>query len=304
MTAQKRKIRLEAPGIWQEEAGTPPRAVMVSFGNATLIMKDPAGRPLGHWALAGTRSVGQAENGATIFAISPESAETLSLADAEMIAAIAAVSRDYPMLSADPESARPRRFPLGALALIGLLAAGLLYGPDLLRDQAAHMVPPGQAREFGARMLTRLIEEHGPLCADPAGTRALADLARGAGAAEPAHVLDLGGATPVAVLPGPLLLIDSAALATLGSPDEIAGWAGFALERDPETAALRVMMAGAGPLASLRYILTGRLNDAAIARAAEAALAPPPGAEGFIPLAQASPALSDQDWKALRAICP
>ena len=53
MTALDRYVRLEAVGLWREAPGAPPREVVVSFGNATLLLTDLEERPLGHWALAG-----------------------------------------------------------------------------------------------------------------------------------------------------------------------------------------------------------------------------------------------------------
>ena len=50
MTALDRYVRLEAVGLWREAPGAPPREVVVSFGNATLLLTDLEERPLGHWA--------------------------------------------------------------------------------------------------------------------------------------------------------------------------------------------------------------------------------------------------------------
>ena len=58
MTALERYVRREAIGVWRERLEAPPREVVVSFGNSTLVLKDLAERPLGHWALAGVTVVG------------------------------------------------------------------------------------------------------------------------------------------------------------------------------------------------------------------------------------------------------
>ena len=103
MTALERYVRLEAIGLWRERPEAPPREVVVSFGNATLVLKDLADRPLGHWALAGVTVVGR-DGPATIYAMTADGGETLAIRDPEMVAAIAAVSR--PRLA---RSRRPRR---------------------------------------------------------------------------------------------------------------------------------------------------------------------------------------------------
>ena len=96
---------------------------------------------------------------------------------------------------------------------------------------------------------------------------------------------------------------------------------------------MAALLAGVGPAADLRYLVTGDFTEPALARAASAALAPPQAAEipaafsrlaaaGFDPrpfdaalgragLPQQSPAppgspaqpLADRDWVALQGIC-
>ena len=63
MTALEKYVRLEALGRWRERAGDPPREVVVSLGNATLLLKDLDERPLGHWALAGVVRLGARRRG-------------------------------------------------------------------------------------------------------------------------------------------------------------------------------------------------------------------------------------------------
>ncbi len=302
MTALEKYVRLEALGLWRESAKAEPREVVVSFGNATLVLTDLADRPLGHWALAGAQAAGRTADGATIYSMTLEGDETLVLRDPEMIAAIAAVSRAYRRA---PVTAPPRpRFPVGlAVAALGV-AGALVYGPDLARDLAIRMVPSEQAEEFGDRMLIGLQDTRGALCADPAGMRALSHLSDRVAGGAPLRVLDLGGAGPVAVLPGPTVLIDRRALGAAGSPDELAGWISAALGADPAGRPVRELMRSAGTMANLRYILTGEITDPALGAAAMATLAAPPAAEGFVPAAgQAAAPLTDQDWVALQGIC-
>ncbi len=302
MTALEKYVRLEALGLWRESAETAPREVVVSFGNATLVLTDLEDRPLGHWALAGAQPSGRTADGATVYSMTLEGDETLTLRDPEMIAAIAAVSRAYRRA---PPLVPPRpRFPLGLSIAALALAGALVYGPDLARDLAIRMVPPEQAEEFGDRMLIGLQDTRGALCADPAGLRALAHLSDRVAEGAPLRVLDLGGAGPVAVLPGPTVLIDRAALGAAGSPEELAGWITAALGADPAGRPVRDLMRAAGPAANLRYILTGELTDPALASAATAALSAPPAAQGFVPASgPAAATLTDQDWVALQGIC-
>jgi hypothetical protein len=121
------------------------------------------------------------------------------------------------------------------------------------------------------------------------------------------------------------VLIDRDALAAAAAPEELAGWAALALGRDP----LAALLQGAGTARALRYVLTGELDDPALAAAAApapaaaeaapalarltaAGLDPRPFAAALArtglavpapPPAAASPALADQDWVALQGIC-
>lgn len=329
MTALDKYVRLEALGQWRESPGARPREVVVSFGDATLVLTDMDDRPLGHWALAGVQAL-SSEGGATVYAMNPDGEETLTIGDAEMIEAIAAVSRP---LRLSPARAAPRRRSWWP-AVLGLLlaAAAVAFLPELIRAQAARMVPAESLEEWGDSILLQLMAQHGPLCADAEGRRALA-LVGGRVWRETRprlRAMDLGHA-PVALLPGPTVVIGRGALAQAEDPAEIAGWLALALAQEEMRPGPERVMQAAGPAASLRYILTGRLSEAALDRVAAAALGPPtpeeteaayerlrgaglptaPFADGLLragfpapPAATEGAApLSARDWAALKRLC-
>ncbi len=124
--------------------------------------------------------------------------ETLRIRDADMIEAIAAVSRQWP-------GPPPRRLRLPVLPILALAAAIALFAfaPRLIRAATVRLIPPEQAEEIGDRMLIALIEAHGPPCAGPDGERALGRLAAALDPSDPPRlrVMDLGAGT-VAALPG------------------------------------------------------------------------------------------------------
>jgi hypothetical protein len=298
-TALPRYERLEAVGRWREAPGAPVREVVVSFGAASLVLSDAADVTLGHWALAGLRVLGRDGEG-TRYAMTPDGYETLAIADPEMVAAIDAVSA---AASGFPEPARPRRWPW-IVAGLGLVAAAAAAAPPLLRDQAARMMPPEAARQAGDEMLLRLIETVGQPCAEPAGVAALARLAEAAGEPPPRlQVLALGTA-PAAALPGDLVVVDRATLAAADQAGLIALIRGV---RTAEPAPVEALMAAAGPVANLRYILTGSLPETGLARGVAAltrAAGTAPGPADPPPPATADDApLAPADWAALRAIC-
>lgn len=263
-TAPERYTRLEAPGLWRETPGDRGREVVAAFGGATLVLSDHAGRPLGHWALAGV-SVLRREAGATVFAMGPEGGETLAIRDPEMVAAIATATRP----GASPA---PRRW-LRRLRRAGviLLGAGVVAGvvaitaPRAVPTAARSLVPPGREGPLADALLAAIVARGGePPCADPVGEAALARVAAAIDPVDPPtlRVVDLDG-KPIVALPGRTLLLDRAALGT-GDREEIAARARAALGQDATMAALQA----AGPAADLRFAATGRFSDADLSRVA------------------------------------
>ncbi len=325
MTALDRYVRLEAVGLWREEPGAPPREVVVSFGNATLLLTDLEERPLGHWALAGVSVIGR-EGTATVYSMTDDGAETLAIRDPEMVEAIAAVAR--PRSRYAPDARPSSRLPVGPILGLLLLAGLAFAAPRAIRALAAGLVPPEVASEVGDRMLIALIDRHGAPCAGPDGQRALASLAGRLDPARPPRlrVMDLGMAT-AAPLPGGTLLLDRGALAAAAGPEVVAGWVALGLGRDP----VDRLLAAVGPLGDLGYMFHGDFDDATLAVAAEAALAPPDPAESPAALARLRsvridpapfatalagvpvtepamtppplPALTAPEWQALRESC-
>ena len=90
MTALKQYDRLEATGLWRPAPQEQRREVVLTFGDATLVISDNAMRPLTHWSLAAINRSNPDERPA-VFLPGPDAAETLEIDDQVMIEAI----RDY-----------------------------------------------------------------------------------------------------------------------------------------------------------------------------------------------------------------
>jgi len=296
-TALERYVRLEALGLWREAPGLPPREVIVSFGKATLVLTDPADAPLGHWALGGVQVLGRQDDGATVYAMTADGAETLAIRDPEMVAAIAEISREQRAWPGAGPPPRRRCRLVGPLLALAALAAAAVAAPEALRRLAVRMMPPEQAEEIGDRLLLALMEEGGAICAAPAGQRVLDRIAATLATPPPrVRVLDLGGRR-AAALPGGTVVLDRGAIVDGPDTAAVGRWIAEAIAGEPPVAGL---MAAAGPLAELRYIFTGDLGPESIARAAatiRAGATPPIG-----PLPH-TPPLTAADIVALLGIC-
>jgi len=122
MTALKRFQRLESPGIWREHAEAQRRNVILSFGDASLVVSDTAERVLTHWSLAALERLNPGGSPA-LYAPGADSDETLEVDDALMIEALETVR-----MAVDKGRPRPGRL---RLAIFAAIAAG-----DVARAEA------------------------------------------------------------------------------------------------------------------------------------------------------------------------
>jgi len=78
MTALKAYERLECTGLWRSGPAMQRREVVVSCGQATLILTDMQNRPLAHWSLAAVDVQTHKEDAATLRP-APGSEESLEI---------------------------------------------------------------------------------------------------------------------------------------------------------------------------------------------------------------------------------
>ncbi len=262
MTALKEYQRLETTGLWKPEAGEQRREVMVSFGDATLVLTDTAGRPLTHWSLSAVHRINPGTRPA-LFAPSPDASEVLELDAAEMIDAIEKVRRLI-------EKARARPGRLRWVFRLGLplcvLAAGWMLGPELLIRQTSAVVPPSKRAAFGAEILGTFETQLGPRCDASNGRLALDRLkARLFGAGMEIMVLPQGLGT-AAALPGGLIVLDQNLVENTDDPLVVAGHILAAqsgrTEEDPLAPVLRHLGTGA----TVQLLTTGDLPPGGLAR--------------------------------------
>lgn len=293
MTAIDKYIRLEAVGQWREAPEQSPREVIVSFGDQTLVLSDLKENPLSHWALAATRRVSR--NGSkAIYSPDIEGFELLEIDDADMVEAIAQVSR----LAMAPVTQKSRKFS-ALLGLFAVVATLIYFVPSLMRDQAIRMTKQDSARYLGLEMLegTRLKQ-----CSEPS--------ANAAGAALMARLFD-GNAYRLiivktgregVVFPGGLLVVGSELLQGVSSADQFSNWL-IELTKTDQFPLVDVFQTSSVK-SVFQYLTSGTIPQKDLDMAAQNLRD-----NASFPLSFATgepsgePILRDQEWVALQGIC-
>ncbi|WP_112321570.1 hypothetical protein [Oceanibium sediminis] len=227
MTALEQYIRLEAAGRWREGPDAPWREVLVSFGNASLVLSDFEEQPLTHWSLAAVEVVAR-EGEAVVYAPDPGASELLEVSDAQMVEAIAAVSAMARTRAAPAGRRRALGRTLTAALVLGLVAFGALRGPDLLRARAFALVSSEQAELMSDGLRPRLATE----CRGSEGMRVLARLADHVA---PGQRVEVRRRTspPLGALPDGTLILGNDVVEQAASPAVIAGWIALGAEAGP-----------------------------------------------------------------------
>lgn len=226
MTALAQYRRLEAIGLWRRDSQAEPREVVVSFGQATLVLSDPSDEtPLTHWSLPAIINLTPGRHPA-VYApgtTGPDGqpGETLTISEPDMIDAIARVHRAIETAQPHPGRLR-RRILLGGLVL--LIAAAIWWLPEQIVRYSTAVAPPAQRTLVGEAILAQIEHITGPACHRVAGDTVLARLSErlapamadadgdsgmagnDAGAMPSLHVLR-GGIRGAIALPGGIILI-------------------------------------------------------------------------------------------------
>ncbi len=335
MTALKKYQRLEASGLWRPAPEDQRREVVISIGDATLVITDTKDQPLTHWSLAALDRQNPGEHPA-IYSPDGDPGETLELAksEEEMITAIET-------LRGAIQRARPRPGRLRLLSVLtSCLAVALLaifWLPGAMMRHTLSVVPDITRQEIGQDLLTRITRVSGPACAAPSAQAALTRLATRTGAR--ALVILPAGVKDSLALPGGFIVLNRAIIEDFEEPDVAAGFVLVERLRAAQSDPLADLLAKSGVLASFRLITTGQLAPETLdhyARSVLVAPRPMPSDEVILahfeqaqlrasPYAYARditgettlglieadpmagqtppPVLSDRDWLVLQSIC-
>ncbi|WP_134678807.1 hypothetical protein [Paracoccus ravus] len=336
MTALNQYQRLEATGRWRETVAAKARDVIVSFGDATLVLSDPGSDlPLAHWSLPAVMRLNPGEQPAR-YAPGADDGEMVEIEDDLMISAIEKVH--HVIESNRPRRTRVRHWVL-LLALLGAAVAGLFWLPSALLRHAVDIAPPAQRAEIGQMVLAEIEKTTGSGCSRPSGDMVRRRLAQRLIGPEADIVVLPGTLEAARRLPGPVTVIGQNTIAGPDSPEIAAGHVLAAqaatLDADPLLEALRF----AGTRATFELLTKGSLQPAALAGYGEYLLSRPaarpddeillgyfaraeissepyaraldPTGEAVLGLIEADPfrtqtpkpVLSVREWQALREIC-
>ncbi len=271
MTALTKYTRLEASALWRAAPGEQRREVVVSIGDATLMISDMRDQAITHWSLAAVQRANPGKRPA-VFYPDGDPGETLEFeeTEAQMIDAIEKLHRAV-------ERTRPRpgrlRWLGMAISITAVAALALLWLPSALTQHTVSVVPAVKRTEIGQALLSRIERMSGPGCEAAAGQRALQTLRARLGSG-PIRILPAAISTSLH-LPGGLILIDRALVEDYEEPDVVAGFIlaekTRAVQSDPLSDLLKTM----GTLASFQLLTTGSLKSETLDRYAEVLLTQP-----------------------------
>lgn len=255
MTALNEFSRLESPGLWRSAPGAQRRDVVVSFGEATLVLSDMAGRPLAHWSLPAVERINPGRLPA-MFSPDPERSETLEIEEDLMVEALGKVQRAIARSGPRPGKLR---LMIAALMAATLALLGVYWLPAALVGQSMAAMRPVTAQEIDKKLLDEITLLIGPPCAAPSGIESLTLLRTRLGLQGTIHVLP--GELPHPLqLPGGMVLLDRAMVEL---PDDPAIAAGYVLEAVSEGAeAMPQALARLGVGGNLSLLATGHIRAA------------------------------------------
>ncbi|RLJ59292.1 hypothetical protein BCF46_1440 [Litoreibacter meonggei] len=272
MTALKEYDRLESTGIWRESPDAQRRDVLISFGDATLIIRDKSDTALAHWSLPAIERLNPGARPA-LFRPGPDAGEELELDDGTLIDAIEKIRRTV-------ARRRPHRGRLRLYIFTGLLAAigalGYFWLPGALVRHTVTVVPESKRLAIGTALLGHMTRLTGDTCRSNLGAAALARLkARVLGdGLRKAYVVPSGPEGALS-LPGGLLLLNRTVVEDHDAADVAAGYMLVAAEQARNADPMELLLKEAGGAATLHLLTTGQIEDDVLRDYAETLLAAP-----------------------------
>lgn len=260
MTALTKYARLEASGLWRAAPDDQRREVIVSIGDATLMIIDMNSKPLTHWSLAAVERANPGKEPA-LFYPDGDPGETLELPASENVMIEAIEKLRKAIDKSRPRPGRLRWFGMAASALVVLWAI-LFWLPGAMLDHTLNVVPKVKREALGTALLKRIERVSGPVCMDTNGRAALALLSKRLDAGPLAVLPDM--TQDSLHLPGDLILIKSSIIEDHEEPDVAAGYIVTELARRDTADPLRDLLDVVGLRENFRLLTTGDVTPAAL----------------------------------------
>ena len=262
MTALEGYKRLESLGLWREQAEDQRREVIVSLGEATLVMSSASGAALGHWSLPAVERLNPGKRPA-LYAPARDSVEELEIADTEMVDAIERIRTAI-------AKARPRpgrlRLVLGLTSVVVAGLAGVFWLPDALTRQTVSLLPEAKRVEIGQQLLTQMTNIAGRPCLGRGGRTALLRLSvRTFGTDEAPQLVLFPATIPDTIsLPGNIIAASAALAEDFETPEVMAGYLLAEATRRAAQDPLETFLSDAGLGVTFRLLTTGEIAEEAI----------------------------------------
>ncbi len=280
MTALSEYERLESSGLWrgppeEQNPDVEPqrREVIVSFGNASIVLSDKNDNPLAHWSLPAIQRLNPKERPA-IYSPDSDAVETLELSDDTMIGAIEKISAEIERMRP-----RPGRLRWGLLGgfISAAAALAVFWLPDAMIRHTVSVVPTAKRLEIGQSLVADIKRVSGQACTTPFGTRALDALGTRLSNNKPVQLMVLpSGVTKATHLPGGFILLNRALIEDYEEPDVAAGYILAEQLRREDVDPLEPLLRSAGLRTTFTLLTTGDISDEALANYAEHLLTTPP----------------------------
>ena len=270
MTALQKYARLEAVGVWRESDQGQRRDVIVSIGDATLVITDSQEKALAHWSLA---AITRVNPGLVPALYHPEGDKTESLElpedEVAMVEAIETLRRVI-----DRRRPKPGRLRLGMfLTVLTLIAALVVFWlPKAVIQYAVQVMPEVKRVEIGQSLLNHMSGFTGPPCASNFAQPALRQLSQRLLARSDALLVLPSGLDTTRHLPGSLMLIGRTLVEDYEDPDVLAGYILAEQLRSEQQDSLQSLLSFVGTLNVFRLLTTGKLPEAALTNYAQSLL--------------------------------
>ena len=224
MTALSKYKRLEATALWRDKPEEQRRNVVVSLGEATLIISNYQDVALSHWSLTAIRRANPGEMPA-IYYPEGDPGETIELEkdEIDMVEAIEKLQAYIERKRPNPGNLRRKIF---ILSVVGMLFFAISWLPGAVRNQIADVIPHPKRLEIDARLLEHIQRVTGPPCRSRQSQNALVQLeSRLPGRDGPGSFsIFRDGFQSTRSLPGGTILISNSLLEDYEEPDIVAGY--------------------------------------------------------------------------------